>query len=201
MRISIIISIILLTNLPGCESESSSDSSNSGVFPVVSGRYSFDTESVSVSCDDGSTATNPPINLTMDVAQNGGLISLQNAIPSGGIQGVTIINTTGASGNLETSSDFIITQSSTATFMGVSGTIALNYSIDGSFTSNGWSGTYSFTASSSLFGFCRFTTQFDGIKMMIKIGAETPNLLLNAENLPVDIYDTFSLIGSSFAYK
>lgn len=201
MRISIIVSTILLISLTGCESESNPISTNSGVLPVVSGQYSFDTGPVSVSCDDGSTATNPPINLSFDVAQSENLINLQNAIPSGGIQGITIIETTGASGRVETNSDFIITQSSTATFAGVTDTISLNYSITGNFTSDGWLGTYTFAASSSIFGFCRFTAQFNGTKIIIKSGTKTPGLLLNAENLPVDIYDTFAVIGSSFAYE
>lgn len=189
----------LILFLSGCESET--DSTNSPDLPDVAGVYSFNTDIISVNCDDGSSTTNPAIALEFKVLQNLSNIDLENAIPSGGISGVNIVSTTGASGSVRSDSSFDLTQSSTATFTGVTDDIALNYSITGGFTSNGWSGNYTFTADSSLFGFCRFSALFSGEKINTGLRTTHPTQLLENEEVAFDFYDSSGVLISLLGYK
>ena len=189
----------LILFLSACESET--DSTNSTDLPYVAGVYSFNTERVSVNCDDGSSTTNPAIALEFKVLQNFSQIDLENAIPSGGIPGVNIVSTTGASGSLRSDSSFDLAQSSTATFTGVTDDIALNYSITGSFTGNGWSGNYTFTADSSVFGFCRFSTQFSGTRIDAGLRAIHSTQLLRHENVAFGFYDSSGVMISLLGYE
>lgn len=192
---------LLIVLLSACESDggSSSDDSEDGAgdvgeSPDVASRYSFETGDVSVSCDDGSMATNPPISLILEILQNDSSISLVNPIPSGSVPGVTIVSTTGASGSIDPDGSFSLTQASVATSATVSGNIELNYSITGEFTDDGWQGSYGFTASSSLFGFCRFATLFDGDRLAGRGDLQLPIDIEYADVLPVDIYDSSSVL-------
>ncbi len=198
MRSSVVLFCLVLI-LSGCESES--DSTDAGDLPDVAGVYSFDTDTVAVNCDDGSSATNPPIVLEFEVLQEDHQIELTSAIPSGGISGVTIIDTTGASGRVRSDASFELTQSSTATFTGVAGTIALNYRIDGRFTTDSWSGDYSFTAQSSLFGFCRFSTEFTGSKMNPGMRNKPVPKPLGNDHAAFDFYDSSGILISLLGYQ
>ena len=163
--------------------------------------YSFNTDLVSVNCDDGSSATNPAIGLEFEVIQNASKIDLRNAIPSGRISGVNIVSTTGASGSIRSDSSVDLAQSSTATFTGVTDDIALHYRITGSFTNDSWSGNYTFTADSSLFGFCRFSTQFSGNKINTAMRTNPSTQQLKNGKIAFDFYDSSGVLISLLGYE
>lgn len=194
---SILILSIILTACGG--GDSSPTSTNSSGFPDVAGRYSFNTGSVSFSCSDGSTGTNPAIALNFDVTQNANVITLANTNASGNIPGITIIDSTDSAGNVQENSSFIVTQIATANIDGISGTVNINYNVTGSFTSSGWSGTYTYTASSASFGSCRFTTSFTGSKITTARASLTSNEINESNSYPIDFYDQFGIIGSFIA--
>jgi hypothetical protein len=192
--------VLCLINLMACSGGGSSSApANSSSFPDVAGRYSFNTDTLDFSCSDGAVGTNPAIALNFDVTQSANVITLKNTNAGSGIPGVTVIDSTGLTGNVQTNSSFIITEIATANIDGISGTVNLNYNQTGSFSSNGWSGTYTYTASSATIGSCTFTTSFTGSKISTST-AKISSILINENNdLPVNIYDQFSIIGSSLA--
>jgi hypothetical protein len=177
------------------------ESTNSSGFPDVAGRYSFNTSAIGVSCTDGSTATNPAIALNFDIVQTDNQITLVNTNAAGGIPGITIIDSTDASGNVQKNSKFITSQITTATIDGIAGTVSLNYNVSGTFTSTGWSGTYTFTATSGILGTCTFSSTFTGDKINVSVALRGAVLspAYDLEGLPVDIYDSFSKIAASLA--
>jgi hypothetical protein len=191
-------------NLMACGGGSSSSSTptNSSSFPDVAGRYSFNTDTLDFSCSDGAIGINPAIALNFDVTQNANVITLKSINAGSGIPGITVIESTGLAGNVQTNSSFIITEIVTANIDGISGTVSLNYNLAGSFSSNGWSGIYTYIVSSAPIGTCTFTTLFNGSKITTSI-AKISSIPINENNeLPVNIYDQFSIIGSSLAvYK
>ena len=196
-----IISILTII-LSACSSgggDSSPASTNSSGYPDVAGRYSFNTGTFNISCSDGSTGTNPAIALNFDVIQNANVITLVNTNAAGGIPGITFIDSTDATGNVQTNSSFIITQITTANIDGISGTVNLNYNQTGSFLSNGWRGTYTYTASSVSLGSCTFTASFTGSKITTPAARVSSKSINENNELPVNIYDQFSIIGSSLA--
>ena len=198
----IFITSILTIILSACSSgggDSTPTSTNPSGFPDVAGRYSFNTSTFNISCSDGSTGTNPAIALNFDVIQNVNVITLVNTNAAGGIPGITIIDSTDTTGNVQTNSSFIITQITTANIDGISGTVNLNYNTTGSFSSNGWSGTYTYTASSASLGSCTFTGSFTGTKITAAKPITTSKQINKNNELPIDIYDQFSIIGSSIA--
>ncbi len=196
---------ISVAGTTGCSSGGDSapaSTTNQTGFPEVAGRYSFNTNTVSVSCTDGSTTTNPAIALNFDVTQNANVITLVNTNAAGGVPGITFLDSTNATGNVQTNSAFIVTQISTASITGISGTVTLNYNITGNFISNGWNGTYAYTMNAaSLSGSCTFTTSFSGTKITTVTTAKILNTAYGFEDIPIDLYDTFSMIGSSMATK
>jgi len=183
----------------GGDSTPAPTTTNSTGFPEVSGRYSFNTSTFNISCSDGSTATNPAIALNFDITQNANVITVVNTNASGGIPGITILDTTGTTGNVQTDSSFIATQISTATITGITGTVSLNYNISGKFTSNGWSGTYIYNMSTASLGTCTFTSPFSGSKISAVTAAKISNAPYDFENVQIDLYDSFSAIASLFA--
>jgi hypothetical protein len=191
--------LLTLTACGGGGGDASPTSTNSSGFPNVAGRYSFNTGTVSVSCSDGATSTNPAIALNFDVTQNANVITLANTNESGNIPGITIIDSTDSAGNVQQNSSFITTQIATANIDGISGTVNLNYNLTGSFSSNGWSGTYAYTASSASLGSCTFTTSFTGSKITTTAAKISAAKINENNELPVNIYDQFSIIGSSLA--
>lgn len=191
-RIAVI--VFLASVISACGGGGAGGSSN---FPDVSGRYSFNTSPFNYSCSDGATGTNPALALNFDVFQNVNVITLVN-LNSGGIPGITILDSTATTGNVQSDSSFIVTQITTAIIDGISGTVNLFYNMTGRISSNGWSGTYTYTASSASLGSCTFAASFTGTKITVL----KPNLVskqLNENNYPVSIYDQFSIIGSSMA--
>lgn len=200
-------SVLLLIALSACGGGggggggSSSIELNASGFPGVVGRYSFNTSTFDVSCSDGSAGTNPGLGLNFDISQNANVITLINTNTSGGVPGITIIDSTAATGNIQENASFIVSQIVTATIDGIVGTVTLNYNISGRFTSNGWSGTYIYTASAASFGSCTFESTFTGTKITTPTAASLTNSksLYYIESYPLDIYDSFSIIGSYMA--
>ena len=188
---------IITIFLSSCGSDSDTATNNSSGYPDVAGRYSFNTSTFNISCSDGSSGTNPAIALNFDVTQNANVITLVNTNAAGGIPGITFLESTDATGNIQTNSSFIITQIATATFDGISGIVNLSYNQTGSFTSTGWSGTYTYTATSATLGSCTFTASFTGSKIITANSINTSKQINEKQSFPVDIYDTFSIIGSS----
>ena len=196
-----IISILTII-LSACSSEGGDSTpapTNLSGFPDVAGRYSFNTDTFNISCSDGSTGTNPAIALNFDVIQNVNVITLVNTDATGGIPGITFIDSTDTTGNVQTNSSFIVTQIATADIDGISGTVNVNYNLTGSFSSNGWSGAYTYIASSAPSGSCTFTTLFTGTKIIASAVIISSTKINEYNELPVNIYDQFSIIGSSLA--
>jgi hypothetical protein len=168
-------------------------------FPDVAGRYSFNTNQIGVSCSDGSSTSNPPIALNFDILQEVNVITMFNT-NTDGVPGITFIESTDASGNVQMDSSFIITQNALATISGISGTVNVAYNITGSFSGDGWSGNYVYTASSTSLGSCTFTTNFTGTKIPDSVSAISVSESLDTtQGYPLDIYDSFSVLGSSMA--
>lgn len=193
---TILVSVVIVL-LHGC---GGGDDSNASSFPNVAGRYSFNTGNFDVSCSDGSKTTNPALALNFDVVQNVNVITLVNANAPVNVPGITVVDSTNATGNVETDSSFIVTQITTATIDGISGTVTLTYNIEGVFNTNGWSGTYTyFAASPGLGGTCSFKAPFSGTKIASSRISPSSQELRKFEGLTVDFYDSFSILGSLVA--
>ena len=168
---------------------------NSSGFPSVAGRYSFNTGTFNFTCSDGSTGTNPALALNVDVTQNANALTLVSTSAGSSTPGLTVIDSTGTTGNVAADSSFILNQTTTANITGISGTVVLSYNQTGSFTSSGWSGTYTYSASSASFGSCTYVASYTGTKVTSKPSLARKEFNLN-NDLPTDIYDQFSIIGS-----
>lgn len=167
-------------------------------FPNVVGSYSFNTSVFNMTCTDGSTATNPALALNFNVTQNANQITIVNTSVTGGIPGITIIDISDPIGNVQTNGTFILNQTATANFTGISGTVTLSYNQTGTFTTGGWSGTYTYTATApSLGGSCTFKASFTGDKIVT--GVQIESTLIDLNGLPPDIYDTYGHIGRAVA--
>ena len=195
----IIASALAVSACGGGGGGGSPPSTNSSGFPDVAGRYPLNTSSFNVSCSDGSAGTNPPIALNLDVTQSVNAIRLTNTSSGGGAPSITIIESTSMTGNVETNASFITNQHATANLDGISGIVRLNYNITGNFSSNGWSGTYKYTASSSSLGTCTYTASFSGTKITAAKADLASKQINDNYGLPVDFYDQFSIIGSNVA--
>jgi len=172
---------------------------NAAGFPNVAGNYSFNTKDVSYSCTDGSSGTNTPIALNFTVSQTDNTLTLTQTGSTGTIPGFTVTSITAAAGNVQKNAQFIINQSATATSTLIPGTLSVTYNTTGTFTTTGWSGTYKYSLYSAAYNAtCNFTTTFTGDKIAAALSALTKqNLEYIRQNLPLDIYDSFSILGSS----
>jgi len=154
---------------------------NSSGYPEVAGLYSFKTGSISVSCTDGSSDTLSAIAFNITVTQTDNKISFQS--DAGDTPGITITETSGTSGNIETDASFIVTQTSTATVDGIAGNITLNYNLSGAFSTSGHSGTYKYSAYfQSYYITCTYTTSFSGSKLSKPLAKLSPDINAVDEN-------------------
>ena len=188
--IKIIIVSILAIFVSACSSGSNdSTSTEASNFPNVAGRYSFNTSAFSFSCSDGSTGSNPPIAVNFDVSQNVNEIVLLNVNSGGNFPGITFIDSTDLAGNVQANYSFIATQIATANVDGIRGTVNLKYTLEGDFSSNGWSGTYTYSASSPSLGSCTFTATFNGSKIIMGSSDSSAERANESNYFPVNIYD------------
>jgi hypothetical protein len=199
LHILLIPFIIFALSACGGGSSSSSDSDDDIDYPDVAGRYSFNTDDFDFICSDGASGVEPPITLTLNITQDENDISFINETVSErhDISGITFIESTGLNGNVEEDGSFIATEIATVLIDGISGDVTITYNLSGQFNGNEWSGTYVYDAVSSI-GSCSFITSFTGLKASSKLG----DLYLEEKfyvDYPVDIYDSFSVIGSSIA--
>lgn len=190
---------ILLSGCGGSGDDSTPTATNQSGFPAVAGRYSLNTSTFKISCSDGSTATTPAIALNFDISQNANVITLLNTNSSSSVPGITVIDSTANTGNVQENSSFITTQIITATIDGISGKTHVNYNLTGSFTSNGWSGTYTYIVSPATSGSCTCTAPFTGTKITSAKADNISNPSYNIESNPLNTYDSFSMIGTYMA--
>ena len=89
--------------------------------------------------------------------------------------GVTILETSGMSGNVTRIGEFLVTQDVTAIIDGIPGTVSLTYTAEGDFSVSGWSGTYRYRAlAPSLAVACDYTATFSGEKSRASALASGP---------------------------
>lgn len=154
---------------------------NSDGYPEVAGTYPFTTKSISMSCSDGSSDTFSAIAFNVTVTQSANKVSLESDATI--TPGLTIIETTGTTGNIETSGTFIATQTSTVTIDGVIGNITLSYNISGTFTTSGWAGNYKYTAFFQSYSLsCTYTTTYSGNKLSKPLTKLSPDINVVDEN-------------------
>jgi len=166
--------------------------------PDVSGLYSFKTGNVNGQCSDGSSGTNPPIELTLAVLQSGDNLTLTNQTyqlnPGDSLGGFTIVSSTIPEGNIQSNGSFRITSQTTVLIDGISGESIINYFLEGNFSNTGWNGDYKYIVHTSI-GSCTFTTTFTGDKLSETAKVIEPNTL--NFSIPADMYDSSGLLGSS----
>lgn len=178
----------------------SSDSDDATDYPDVAGRYSFDTDDFDFTCSDGATGTESPISLILNITQDENQISFINESFSErhDISDITFIESTGLNGNVKEDGSFVATEIATVQIDEISGDVTVTYNLSGIFNENGWSGTYVYDAVSSI-GSCSFVSSFTGSIILSKPG-ELYSGEIYYEDYPVDIYDSFNVIGSSIAF-
>ena len=116
---------------------------NSDGYPEVAGEYSFKTSTFSVACSDGSSGPSDSLSMTLDIAQKGYQLKLAsyNPLPSN----ITISQENELSGTVDYDGNFILSRSIVAAITGYSGNFTVTYTVKGTFSTSGWSGTYQFT--------------------------------------------------------
>jgi hypothetical protein len=162
----------LIVSLSSCgggsgSSGSSWDSSlNASGFPAVAGKYSFNTDKVTYTCSDGSSGTSGPIAQNATVDESANVLTIRNANEVGPTPGVTFLEKTVATGNIQHDAAFIVTRTARAQFADVSGVVTLNYVLTGQFSKSGWAGDYQLRANFPSHGvFCDYSTSFSGDKI------------------------------------
>lgn len=173
----------------GGATSSATDSSD---YPSIAGRYSFNTDQINMSCSDGSSDIIPALALNFELTQDVNVVALLNANALSGIPGITFIESTDLTGNVQANSSFIINQISTAYIDGISGAAYLNYNLTGSFYGNGWSGSYTYSISSAESGSCTFTTVFTGSKITAAVQEVSEGKQASCFDLPDTAYLTCS---------
>jgi len=115
-------------------------------FPQVAGRYSLNTGTWTWTTM-GQSGSFGPTALTLDISQVDNHLTGVNPyldLQSGDqYMGFTLREESGVSGNVQKDGNFTITSSLRGSMDGV-GEVRVDYTLVGSFTSSGWSGTYTY---------------------------------------------------------
>ncbi len=127
----------------------------------VAGTYTFITDDIKMTCSNGTKYTFPPSSFRVKVTQNDNWLTLDNL--SDPPANITIIDSSNMEGAFESDCDFITTSDALATAEGIPGNLSLHWTIQGTFTKNGWCGEYDY----SLFFYhnsllCKYPTTFHG---------------------------------------
>jgi len=139
---------------------------NDSGFPIVSGTYSFTTQTIHGSCSDGSSGDDEPVSFNIIVTQYQNNITLTQPASNSTSVGITILEASPMQGTIDKDCSFIANQSMTATLDGFEGNVSLNYHISGTFTTSGWSGNYSFSLYLHYYNAtCNYSTIFSGSKI------------------------------------
>ena len=105
----------------------------------------------------------PPVALNFTLVQSVNMIFPSQIAPNP-IPSINVLQRSGLSGNVTRNGDFLITEVTTATVSGISGTVTFTYTLQGSFSLTGWTGTYRFRAVFSG-GFCDYVAPFSGARL------------------------------------
>lgn len=170
-------------------------STNSSGFPDVVGRYSFNTTAISVSCSDGYLSSNPAFSHNFDITQDVNVITLIDENAGDVVPGVTILEVSDFSGNVQKDATFIANQSITAEVVDIVGAVHFAYGLSGKFTNFGWSGAFEYTATTSLVS-CDYRTTYAGDKITPALAKAQADTGEKGGNLGVDTYDYFWPIGA-----
>ena len=142
---------------------------NDSGFPNVTGRYSLNTSQVTGLCHDSSGGIEPSININIEVIQNENVIIIKFPIVTGTqtVSDDTVISTNTENIGLVTKdANFATNRRVVGSSLSI-GNFSLSYDFQGEFSSNGWSGTYSYRYITSLPSpaICDYSSTFTGDKL------------------------------------
>ena len=163
---------------------------NESGYPNVVGTYAFNTTTFNYSCTDGETGTSPAVSFNIGISQSLNSLTLLNK-STGGTPGVTILESSGMTGNVTKSSSFTTSETATALVDGITGQVTIIWNLSGQFTSSSWSGNYQFTATGIGFS-CTYKSTFSGEKISAQASLTT---IKTAPQM--DVYDPYHAIGQT----
>lgn len=188
---NILLYLVCFLTLAGCggsdDAAPSGPPLNAAGYPDVIGTYAFNTSSFSYTCTDSITGTDPAVSFNVGVSQSINSLSFENK-STGGSPGVTIIESSGLTGNITKSASFTASENATANVDGIAGIVHINWNISGSFTAAAWSGNYEYTVTTTTFA-CTSKATFSGDKISATASIVTPN------DLQPDNYEPYQAIG------
>lgn len=139
---------------------------NGSGYPDVAGNYSFKTSKNSWKCSDKSSGTGDAGSFNVLITQSVNTITATNSSFTS-IPGITVIESTETTGNIEKDASFILSQTTIASIEGFSGKETINYHLDGAFTTSGWSGNYSYSVYFQDYKLtCDYSMTFSGDKVI-----------------------------------
>lgn len=141
---------------------------NASGYPDVEGEYSFKTGLISAICEGPGTSatdTGDPMVMNMIITQDKNRLLMVSADGKTDIPGVTLLEGTDATGNIELDGTFIITRSVAAIFDLLDIDAIIRFHTSGRFTLDGWSGTLKYDVSMDTLVACEASTTFTGRKI------------------------------------
>lgn len=156
----IILPIVIAVSMFACGGGGGGDSNTVTDFPNVAGDYSLTTGTVNYTCSDNSSGSIPASSSGTTISQS---LSTLSAPPAGPIPGFTILDDPGLTGNVAMDRSFVMQKSMRVYFIALSTNATVSYNLNGAFTSNGWSGTYTYTVMlDNPLESCTYVTTFTG---------------------------------------
>ena len=178
--------IFLLLTACGSNGDTVTDTS----IPNVAGTYAFNTSTFYGECADNSSDSFPGIAFNIIITQNLNTLTATRESGDGLVgTGITVVSSSGTTGNVQTDGTFILNQYAQVTIDGLTGIQTVSYNQTGVFSSSGWSGAYEYTVILTDYSVsCTYTTTFSGSKVASKPTTEIQEyydtVLLNESSYP-----------------
>lgn len=135
---------------------------NGAGYPDVAGNYSFITDTISYTCNNGESGKSAPVALNFAITQTDNRLVAKGLSPVE-IPGVTIIQSNDMAGNIEKTGSFIMNRMIIMTINTMPGTNTISFNLNGQFTTSGWGGDYTFVQFNNYYNLtCNSRTTFKG---------------------------------------